>query len=102
LSLRGAPTAYWFHVANGGFRSLIEAAILKSLGVRAGVPDLIIIHDGKTYGLELKADGNKPTKLQVEAQEAMRAAGAQVAVAVGLDAAIQQLEQWALLRGRTS
>jgi hypothetical protein len=100
LSLRGAPTAYWFHVANGGFRSPIEAAILKSLGVRAGVPDLIIIHDGKTYGLELKADGNKPTKLQIEAQDAMRAAGAEVAIAIGLDAALQQLEQWQLLRGR--
>jgi hypothetical protein len=91
LRLRRPRTAYWFHVANGGGRSPIEAAILKSLGVRAGVPDLIIIHDGKTYGLELKAEGNKPTKLQIEAQDAMRAAGAEVVVAVGLDAALQQL-----------
>ena len=95
LRLRAPRTAYWFHVA----RSPIEAGILKGLGVRAGVPDLIIIYDGKTYGLELKADGNRPTKLQIEAQDAMRAAGAEVAVAVGLDAAIQQLEQWQLLRG---
>jgi hypothetical protein len=100
LRLRGPRTAYWFHVANGGARAPIEAAILKGLGVRAGVPDLIIIHDGKTYGLELKADGNKPTKLQIEAQDAMRTAGAEIAVAVGLDAALQQLEQWQLLRGR--
>jgi hypothetical protein len=102
LRLRGPRTAYWFHVANGGGRSPIEAAILKSLGVQAGVPDLIIIYDGKTYGLELKADGNKPTKLQIETQDAMRAAGAEVAVAIGLDAALQQLEQWQLLRGRAS
>jgi hypothetical protein len=102
LRLRGPQTAYWFHVANGGGRAPIEASILKGLGVRAGVPDLIIIYAGKTYGLELKADGNKPTKLQIEAQDAMRAAGAEVAVAVGLDAALQQLEQWQLLRGCAS
>jgi hypothetical protein len=102
LRLRGPRTAYWFHVANGGGRSPIEASILKGLGVRAGVPDLIIIYDGKTYGLELKADGNKPTRLQIEAQDAMRAAGAAVAVAVGLDAVLQQLKQWQLLRGRAS
>jgi hypothetical protein len=102
LRLRGPRTAYWFHVANGGGRSPIEASILKGLGVRAGVPDLIIIHDGKTFGLELKADGNRPTKLQIEAQDAMRAAGAEVAVAVGLDAAIKQLEIWQLLKGCSS
>jgi hypothetical protein len=100
LRLRAPRTAYWFHVANGGGRSPIEAAILKGLGVRAGVPDLLIIYGGKTYGLELKADGNKSTKLQIEAQDAMRVAGAEVAVAIGLDAALQQLEQWQLLRGR--
>jgi hypothetical protein len=102
LRLRGPRSAYWFHVPNGGGRTAIEGAILKGLGVRAGVPDLIIVHDGKTYGLELKADGNRPTKLQIEAQDAMRAAGAEVAVAVGLDAALQQLEHWQLLKGRSS
>ena len=78
LRLRAPGTAYWFAVPNGGGRSPIEAAILKGLGVRAGVPDLIIVHAGKTYGLELKAEGNRPTRLQTEAQDAMRAAGAEV------------------------
>jgi hypothetical protein len=94
LRLRGPRDAYWFHVGNGGFRTAIEGAILKSLGVRAGVPDLIIIHTGKTFALELKADGNKPTKIQIEAQDAMRAAGAEVAVATGIDQAVTQLESW--------
>jgi hypothetical protein len=50
----------------------------------------------------MKADGNKPTKLQIEALDAMRSAGAEVAVAIGLDAALQQLEAWQLLRGHGS
>jgi len=35
--------------------------VFKGLGVKAGVPDLILIHDGRTYGLELKADGSGVT-----------------------------------------
>jgi hypothetical protein len=101
LRLRGPRDAFWFGVPNGGARAPIEAAIMKGLGVRAGVPDLIIIHDGKTYGLELKAAGNRPTRLQTEAQDALRAAGAEVAVAIGLDAALGQLERRHLLKGGT-
>jgi hypothetical protein len=100
LRMRGPRDAYWFAVPNGGWRALAEAAILTGLGVRAGVPDLIIIHAGRTFGLELKADGGRPTKMQTEAQDAMRTAGAEVAVTIGLDAALRQLEQWQLLRGR--
>jgi hypothetical protein len=102
LRIRGPRDVFTFAVPNGGWRSPVEAAIMKSLGTRAGVPDLIIIYAGRTYGLELKADGNRPTKIQKEAQDAMRAAGAEVATAVGLDAALRQLEDWHLLKGRTS
>jgi len=61
LNTRAVPRCYWFHVGNGGWRSPIEAKAFKGLGVKAGVPDLILIHDGRTYGLELKADGSGVT-----------------------------------------
>jgi hypothetical protein len=53
LRIRGPRDAFVFAVPNGGGRSPIEGAIMKGLGVRAGVPDLVIIHAGKTFGLEL-------------------------------------------------
>jgi hypothetical protein len=56
LRARAAAGTYWFHPANGGARTAIEGAILKACGVRAGTPDLILIKDGKTFGL-LKARG---------------------------------------------
>jgi hypothetical protein len=34
----------YFHPANGGYRRPVEAAIMKALGVRAGVSDLIFLH----------------------------------------------------------
>lgn len=55
----------YFHVPNGGKRNKIEAAIMKGLGVRAGVPDLVVlISNGPTIFLELKAGDNKPTRYQ--------------------------------------
>jgi hypothetical protein len=101
LRWRGQRDAYWFHVGNGGWRSPAEARVFAGLGVRPGVPDLILIRAGTTYGLELKADnGGRLSDAQRDAQEAMRLAGAIVHTAVGLDDAIGWLEQHSLLRGR--
>jgi hypothetical protein len=61
LAWRGVPGLFAFHPANGGWRSPIEARILKGLGVIAGVPDIIIIHATKVYALELKADDGRIT-----------------------------------------
>lgn len=44
-----------FAVPNGGKRHVREAARLKGLGVRAGVPDLCIVWRGTALFLELKA-----------------------------------------------
>jgi hypothetical protein len=102
LEIRARPATFWFHVGNGGWRSPIEARIMKGLGVKAGVPDLIIIHGGRCYGLELKADSGRATPAQHNAHALMEAAGAQVAVATGLDAALAQLVEWGVLRGSIS
>ena len=97
---RKAPGTFAFHVPNGGKRKPIEAAILKGLGVTAGVPDVIAIRGGHAFGLELKAEGGKASAKQTETIAAMEAAGATVTIATGLDAAIAQLEAWGLLTGR--
>jgi hypothetical protein len=39
LRARAMRGCVWFHPPNGGWRSPVEAAIFKSLGVRAGVAD---------------------------------------------------------------
>ena len=95
---RHFPGCFWFHVPNGGHRRPVEAAILQSLGASAGVPDLIFVHDAQVFALELKARGRQPTPTQLATMNAMRAAGATVAVAHGVDEAIAQLEAWGLLR----
>jgi hypothetical protein len=102
LRARGAPNVFAFHPANGGYRKPVEAAILKGLGVVAGVPDVIAIHKGRCYAMELKAEGGRPTETQLATIAAMEAAGAFTAIAEGLNRALAILEAWGLLRGRAS
>jgi hypothetical protein len=99
LRIRPAPNTFAFHPANGGYRRPIEAKILKGQGVVAGVPDIVAIKDGRTYGLELKAPGGRLSPSQIAAHSLLISAGAMVAVADNIDAALRQLESWKLLRG---
>jgi hypothetical protein len=102
LRLRAAPGVFAFHVPNGGYRKPIEAAIMKGLGVKAGVPDVVAIHEGRCYALELKAEGGRATLKQLEAIAAMEDAGAYCCIAEGLNRALAVLEQWGLLKGTAS
>jgi hypothetical protein len=102
LQARGVPGLVYLHPANGGARSAIEGAILKSMGVVPGAPDLLLFHDHNSYAIELKADSGRVSENQADMLRRLEQAGVNTAVAIGLDAALQQLETWQLLRGRAS
>jgi hypothetical protein len=97
---RSAPGVIAWHTPNGGYRRRTEAAILKGLGVVPGIPDVLALKDGRLFALELKADRGRLTPVQATAHVLLRQAGATIDTAVGLDAAIRQLESWGLLRGK--
>ena len=67
-----------FHVPNGGTRNKIEAQKLKATGVVAGIPDLIVLHDFKAYGIELKTEIGKVSDKQVNVHQAWRKQGIEV------------------------
>ena len=99
LRCRGARGAVWWHVPNGGLRRPAEAKILAGLGVRPGVADICVVHDGKFFALELKAPSGRSSAAQIAFRDEINAAGGFAAEAVGLDAAIRCLESWGILRG---
>lgn len=105
LRQRGVRGLVFFHVPNGvsfgNRKAFIQGAIGKGMGVRAGVSDLILVHAGKIFALELKAPGGRPTETQLEFLADMDRQGAFTALAEGLDRALACLEAWGLLRGRT-
>jgi hypothetical protein len=98
LWTRPTPGGVWFHPPNGGQRNIIEAVRFKSLGVRAGVSDIIALRNKEAFALELKAPGGRPTEAQLEFQSDFRAAGGHAVVAEGLDEALRILEAWNLLK----
>jgi hypothetical protein len=98
LKTRGVAGLVFFHVPNGGSRGRVEAAIFKAMGVRAGVSDLILVHAGKIFALELKAPGGRASEAQMEFLSDIDRAGAYTAMPTGLDAALATLEAWGLLR----
>jgi hypothetical protein len=102
IAWRGVKGLFAFHVPLGGYRRPVEAKIFKSLGVVAGIPDLLILHDGRCYAIELKTELGRLTHVQRETHARMRAAGATVATCWGIDEAISTLEQWNLFRGTAS
>ena len=61
IKARGVPGLVWWHSPNGarlaGRRgAAVAGAQLKAMGMRPGVSDLILLHDGQPFALELKTD----------------------------------------------
>src|SRR5262245_48954022 len=100
LRARAAPGVFAFHVPNGGYRKPVEAAIMKGLGLVAGVPDVLPVPNAACFAFELKAEGGGSTASQLATIAQLREAGAFVGIAEGINRAIACLEAWGLLVGR--
>lgn len=90
------PKTYFFACPNGGYRSHIEAAIMVGQGVRRGVPDLILVHDGRIFGLEIKSEKGRLTDDQRATHIDMERAGARIATVRSIEEAIAQLVAWSI------
>jgi VRR-NUC domain len=61
---RGSLT--FTHCPNGGYRTPAEAGMFRSLGVRAGIPDLLVwLPSGGHFQIELKAGAGKLSPAQI-------------------------------------
>lgn len=86
-----------FHVPNGGKRNAQEAARFKTMGVKAGVPDLCLpVPRGGYAGLyiEMKYGKNKTTDKQNEWIKDLSKQGYDVEVCWGAEEAIEVLESY--------
>lgn len=92
------------HIPNGGKRNAVEAARLKAMGVKAGVPDLFLPAPCGGYAglyIEMKYGKNKPTDKQKEWIAALRQQGYKVTVCYSGAEATHELESY-LWRPRTT
>jgi hypothetical protein len=62
------PKSIIFSVPNGGARNYNTGRLLKITGTLAGVADLILLHNGKTYFFEVKKPGGRQQPSQKDFQ----------------------------------
>ena len=90
-----AISAFWYHCPNGGSRNGIEAAKLKAMGVKAGVPDCMILdqkHDYSGLAIELKVGYNKPSEHQLAIFDKLVERNWMVVVSWSLDEVIDLID----------
>lgn len=92
-----APEAEAIHIPNGGYRRKHEAAILKGMGVKAGVPDILVMWaSGNAAFIELKSPTrrNDVSAAQDRFLERLSLLGIPNAVCCSLDDVAKNLKAW--------
>jgi hypothetical protein len=89
----------WWAIPNGGNRNIITATKLKAEGVKSGVPDIAIVHEGQAFFLEVKKPKTDTPKGRLsDNQKTMikriEKAGGEVSVVYSVADVINQLIKW--------
>jgi hypothetical protein len=87
-----APT-FFTAIGHGGGGKL-RGAILKGMGMQAGVPDILIINRGKCLWIELKAGKGSLSSEQIAVHQWLVAAGCSVTVCRSIDDVRERLDVW--------
>lgn len=90
-----AINAFWFHCPNGGSRHALEAVKLKEMGVKAGIPDCIILDSRHGYAglaIELKVGYNKPSDRQLSIFDMLVERNYMVLVSWSLDEVVSAVD----------
>lgn len=87
-----------YHVPNGGYRKKAEAGRFRAMGVKSGVPDVVLpVARGGYHGLyvEMKrTEGGRVSTEQREWLEALTAQGYKAEVAYGWEEAKDVIEKY--------
>lgn len=86
-----------FHVANEGKRNVVQGVKLKRMGLKKGVPDLVLpCGNGKYTGLyiELKTAKGRPTAEQKKWIKNLTDAGNYAKVCYGFEDAVQTIKHY--------
>lgn len=89
------PRIYAFSVPNGGYRRVMEAMVLKRMGVQAGVGDLCILWSpGRVGFIEVKSDKGQLTEAQKSFEQLCRELSVPFAVVKSVQEANDALKKW--------
>lgn len=86
-----------FHIPNGGKRDAREAARFKTMGVKAGVPDIFLpAARGIYHGLfvEMKAPGGRVSTFQKSTLQALAKQGYKAVICFGWEEAAKTIVEY--------
>lgn len=100
INARKVPGVVYWHSPNEGKRSVVMCSILKLMGMRPGVSDLMfsIPPNGRVAALELKAPKMKPTELQAMFMNDIVSSGGFAFWTDNYDEAIKTLVGWGVIK----
>lgn len=74
------PPSVWFSTFPSGGGGKTRGAFLRSMGLKKGVPDLLVVHNGRATWIELKAEKGRVSVDQRRCHVALAGAGCWVNV----------------------
>jgi len=85
--------------SKGGFSGsdYNRAAIFKMMGMKTGVADLLIVHDGKAYYMEVKSIKGRLSDAQKQFRDEALLSGYEYAVVRNMEQACEYLVIWGII-----
>lgn len=90
---RVLPPTVFFTAFPAGGGGAVRGAYLQAMGLAPGVPDLLFFHQGRAYGIELKA-GSRLTAAQAATHALLGHAGVPTRVCHALSDVLAALVDW--------
>jgi hypothetical protein len=90
------PTTVWWTTFPAGGGGAIRGATLKAQGLKAGVPDLLIIHQGRAHWIELKAPKGVSSDTQIDTAGRLEWAGCRTTLCRSIDEVREALKYWSI------
>jgi hypothetical protein len=87
------PTVFTTFPAGWGKLAKSTGGRLRAAGLKAGFPDILVFHDGRVVGLELKVKNRKPSAAQQLMFPRLRQCGMQIYVCQSVDDVIAALNE---------
>lgn len=99
----------FFSIPNEGYLSAVGSkkptskdyarlTIMRKMGLVKGAPDLLILHKGRAYCMEVKSEKGAQTKEQWRFEMAATAAGVPYAVVKSVSDAVDMLKEWGIIQ----
>lgn len=87
---------WWTSIAHGNRGKPVRGALWKAQGAKKGVPDILILHNGWCFWIELKAEGGRLSPEQATCHEAIVLSGGKVTVCRSVDDVAESLAEWGI------